>query len=805
VTRDPRPPASYDLDQLGWLQFERLCSLFLEAEAGVADLVWIGHADRACAASLDRPLVLPAHCIRWPGPATLAVLWVRREGSAWARHQAFAQRLAMLVAARELAAPDDVLVLTNLDAGKAQQALTRFHPRPAPTVVVLGAGELSDSLDRRPRLRAALPSVLGLRDLGPLIDPAVGDRSSLDVSAAQALARVFSPTRAFDRARAILDRHRFVVLTGPPEMGKTAIARMIALAALTDGWEAHECERPDQVRTTFAAGRRQIFVADDAFGSTEYRPDAAEQWARELSRLLELLDDDHWLIWTSRPAPLKAALRRIQRERGSERFPAPGEVLVDAGDLDLAEKTLILFRHAKDPAAGRAIRALVRATGPQIVDHPHFTPERIRRLVTDRHAELLDLGGPDPHLDPHLDAASDPDRLEPGRVLPASGHDAPRRSRHWLELVERELATPTQAMRTSYAALASEHRSLLIAMLDVPAGLVDERELAATLRRHHPGGLTASPAELIDRLTDHFIRISPLGIGWVHPSWRDLVIDELAENTVDRRRFLAACGPHGAMLVLSAAGGAEGDRALPLLLGDTDWDCFTDRVRSLLIKLDDHDVSRLLLAVADLLGAELPPSRQAEARSFAEYVLGATRRAWDARRRTLPLLLVDAWYAANANLHDPVAAPQLAPTWVELHPGSEPLEDRAALARADDWLALVRVLTDHDPAALVELGFPLGDGPTLERLVAAAARAAAGSDENLAPTALSILERIRALAPTDASLADVVRAELILETSVHDDRWWTPADLDTPPTDEPASASHDRFTTNDVARVLRDL
>jgi hypothetical protein len=801
VTGEPPPTAPYDLDQLGWLQFERLCSLFLEAEAGLADLAWIGHADRACAASLDRPLVLPARRIRWPGPATLAVLWVRREGSAWARHQAFAQRLAMLFAARELAAGDDVLVLTNLDAGKAHQALARFRAGPAPRVVVLGAGELSDSLDRRPQLRAALPSVLGLRDLGPLIDPAVGDRSSLDVSAAQALARVFSPTRAFDRARAILDRHRFVVLTGPPEMGKTAIARMIALAALTDGWEAHECERPDQVRATFAAGRHQVFVADDAFGSTEYRPDAAERWARELGRLLELLDDHHWLIWTSRPAPLKAALRRIQRERGSERFPAPGEVLVDAGDLDLPEKTLILFRHAKDPAAGRAIRALVRSTGPQIVDHPHFTPERIRRLVTNRHAELLDLGGPDPRPDP----ASDSDPLEPSPGMPAPDHDAPRRSGHWLELVERELATPTQAMRTSYAALASEHRSLLIAMLDVPAGLVDERELAATLRRHHPGGLTAPPAELIDRLTDHFVRVSPLGIGWVHPSWRDLVIDELAENTIERRRFLAACGPHGAMLVLSAAGGAGGDRALPLLLGDTDWDCFTDRVGSLLIALDDHDVSRLLLAIADLLGAELPPSRQAEARSFAEYVLGATTRAWNARRRTLPLLLVDAWYTANANLPDPVAPPRLAPTWVELHPGSEPLEHRAALARADDWLALVRLLTDHDPTALVELGFPLDDGPTLQRLVAAAVRAAAGPDENLAPTALSILERIRALAPTDASVADVVLAKLLLEASAQDDRWWTPADLDAPPTDEPAGAPRDRFTTNDVARVLRDL
>ena len=83
-----------------------------------------------------------------------------------------------------------------------------------------------------------------------------------------------------------------------------------------------------------------------------------------LGRLLAMLDSQHWLIWTSRPAPLKAGLRRVQRERGSERFPAPGEVLVDAGDLDLAEKTLILFRHAKDHGADEArARNLVRSDG----------------------------------------------------------------------------------------------------------------------------------------------------------------------------------------------------------------------------------------------------------------------------------------------------------------------------------------------------------------------------------------------------------------------------------------------------------
>jgi hypothetical protein len=174
------------------------------------------------------------------------------------------------------------------------------------------------------------------------------------------------PTRAYELATGVLERHGFAVLSGPPEMGKTAIARMVALAALTDGWEAHECVRPEELWAAFARDRAQIFVADDAFGSTEYRPDAAERWALELDRVLRALDERHWLIWTSRPAPLAAALRRIHREHGVERFPQSGEVAVDAADLDVAEKAQLLFRHVRAARLGASDVALVQEHGWKI-------------------------------------------------------------------------------------------------------------------------------------------------------------------------------------------------------------------------------------------------------------------------------------------------------------------------------------------------------------------------------------------------------------------------------------------------------
>lgn len=402
---------AYDLDALGWLQFQRLCDLVLGEERAAA---LEGDADQ---------LRTGVH-----NGQRIAVAWNRE--------------------------PVGDIVLSNLGDAVA----------------------ISLAIDASPEIRRALPSVLGVRAGGPLVPHRVRERSTLAYDEAVRLARVFVPTRAYERALAALDAHRFVVITGPPEMGKTAIARMLALAQLSCGWEAHECTAPEQLWEAFDPEVSQIFVADDAFGSTEYRPEAAEHWARELDRILRRLDDKHRLVWTSRPAPLKAGLRRLHRERGLERFPAPGEVEVDASALDEEEKVLILFRHARAAGLDGDGRALVRTRGDQLVAHPHFTPERIRRFVTDRLPDLLER----PVHPEDLTAA-----------------------------VDRELSEPTAAMAASYRALEGRHQALLVAMLDSSAAPVHERDLAAALRRQHDGALPQSPHDLIDRLADHFLRVQP--------------------------------------------------------------------------------------------------------------------------------------------------------------------------------------------------------------------------------------------------------------------------------------------------------
>ena len=745
-------PPPYRLDELGWLQFEQLCTELLAAN-GVDRDRWHGQADRLRTVRVTWPIDAP--WLRRPvrAPALVVAAWIRGRSD----------RLRLERAVREEADRESLVVLTN-DAG-LEPGLEGSD------VQVAGPLQLGAALDASPEVRRRVPFVLGVRDLSDLVAAEVRARSTADIEAAVALARVFVPTRAYERTLEILDRHRFAVVTGPPEMGKTAIARTIALTALTDGWEAHECTAPDDLWRLYARGRRQVFIADDAFGSTEYRPDAAERWALELDRILRAMDSDHRLIWTSRPAPLRAGLRRIHREHGVERWPQPAGVQVAASALDLEEKALILFRHAQAARVPTAAVELVRMHGLEIVEHEHFTPERIRRFVARRLPELASSS-----------------------TASADVRDA----------VRDELREPTAEMAASLHALSPEHHAVLVALVDCAPGPVPERDLAPAVRRHTDDGLPRPAAELVDRLTDHFVRVVPPdSVAWVHPSWRDLVIEDLARDPERRRRFLHRCSLEGLLLAVSTAGGASGVRELPLLVEDADWDILAERVVEVARELDDHALLRLLAAMDEAAAVATDERTQREVLAVATTLLQVVKRVWDARGAALSTTLLAQWLDLAARLDEMPEPPNLLPTWIDLLPTrSLDVAHRDDLRRLDDWITLVEVLRDRLPYPLRELAFPEGQTGALRNAVQSAhALALRGADEE---TARRVMKTLRRLARVVPQLAGAATAAVRALEAPDPDRvveWWEPS-LPSPPTTTAAAPPPERSI---VRRILDDL
>lgn len=212
-------------------------------------------------------------------------------------------------------------------------------------------------------------------------------------------------------------------------------------------------------------------------------------------------------------------------------------------------------------------------------------------------------------------------------------------------------------------------------------------------------------------------------IEWVHPTWRDLVIGTLVANQAARRHFLERCGVHGFALALSTGGGAAGERTLPLLEDDADWDVLTDRIYELVAELEPTELIAALAALGQALdeldghengashsrgqpNAAASAFANREAHALARTALVRSAALWDARRKPIPLAPLESWLALGARLDPPPPAPEMSVTWAELLPAAVPgCGDRVAIERFVDWLTLCELLWAYDPTLREELGF----------------------------------------------------------------------------------------------------
>jgi hypothetical protein len=218
-------------------------------------------------------------------------------------------------------------------------------------------------------------------------------------------------------------------------------------------------------------------------------------------------------------------------------------------------------------------------------------------------------------------------------------------------------------------------------------------------------------------------------VTWVHPSWRDLVISELARDGELRRRFLRQCGVDGAALALSSGGGSEGDRVRPLLVEDADWDALGDNLHHSCGELEQADAVRLLAVLGEAIDG-------VEADALSVMVLDRLEQRWSGHVVAVDAL--EAWTAAAGKL--PPSA-TVAATWLELDPPAAP-RTPVDLERFADWLRLAELIALHDRELLGSLGFPDRCGDVLDAFIAEPALTEPPVERELRVDALARLARL---------------------------------------------------------------
>jgi hypothetical protein len=700
------------LDDLGWYQFEWLVQSLLKAELGLGIESWGGRGDFGRDAYFSGYLEFPAKGIKSPGPFVFQVKFIENANAAGAKpapalQDAVSKEIERIHIRRKGDAPEPIAhyslwtnaVVSNSCLKWIAAAIKKAVPG---AQVSVGCGnDISHLLDRHPELRRSFPQILSLRDLTELIQQAAGkellERSRSAIELSRDLVRVFVPTSAYIKAWQTPREHHFAVLEGPPETGKTAIARMIAFTQLSLGWDAITCDAPADFFQGFRPDLRQVFVADDAFGRTEYDPSRGSKWETNIDRVYHRLDPTHWLIWTSRKHILERARRSVDFQGELSRFPNPGAVLVQASGLSLEEKSLMLYRHARSANIAREAKDMVRQFAVPIVKSNQFTPERIRAAVNDQLPEIAK----------GLDA----------------GDSTSRRSA--LDSILEAIGNPTDRMRTSFRGLPPPHKWLLVALLE--AGYwASENEVRVLYEKHCPVNERRPFGEVFEELTEAFIKKVRLDNGqfvwvdWTHPSCRDMVIDELAKDPGLLHPFLESMSLHGIKLAVSTAGGRKGKRCFPFI---TSQECWKQLEKSCVAEAKEGSHLPELLRTLRAAVAEAPdePSK-AEIVGILTPLVECVRTRWNERRAVLDDEDIREYCEASLLLQSLPPLPNLRKSWEAIH---QELEDAIAAAAEGEsldeatirnWSKFLEVVKENEPRLLRQLVAPSAYSQTMDRL-----------------------------------------------------------------------------------------
>lgn len=572
---------AYRLDDLGWADFEDLCQALLKVTLGFGVEAWGGSGDWGRDAYFDGELPYPTNSPT-RGPFLFQAKFVHAANAAGSqparallgaiRKECERIKANTAKGGRWNRPPSVYSLVTNSPVSpELRTKITHLLQQVLPSsahVTIHSGDDVCAWLNAHREVVRSFPQILSLRDLASLLRDCVNaetrQRSEAALQLAEAEAKVFYPTQAYREALEKLHQYSFVVLEGPPEMGKTTIARIIALGQFALGWEVCECRDAKELHASFQASRSQVFVADDFFGRTEYKPERVSVWQEELPYVLPRLDKNHWLLLTSRAHLLAMGKSNLDIGGKHNAFPDLGEVIVNAANLTRNEKARILYRQAKAAGLSVPARTILRDHAPDVVYNRHFTPERIRRLVTDVLPDLACM-------------AMSKDDLE--------------------QRLEEALTDPTKQMRLSFRSLPAHHRWMLCSLLDIGERThyphdIDYSALPKAYERMCPSDEQLPFETVFTELTEAFVRRTRKEwrdiVEWIHPSCRDLVIEELAIRPSDRRQFLRTCTRSGLEMACSTGGGARGDRNYPLLVNQADWNRFRERAGELF--QDDSEI-----------------------------------------------------------------------------------------------------------------------------------------------------------------------------------------------------------------------
>jgi hypothetical protein len=248
--------------------------------------------------------------------------------------------------------------------------------------LIIGRENIVRRIRKSPKLRGMVPRLYGIGDLSQIIDERRIAQSSAILSTLRYELDKFVTTESYRLSIGALREHNILILLGDPAVGKSTIARCLAMAAIDEFSCAPVILNSfDEIANHWNPDdEKRLFWIDDAFGSTQLDQIATESFNKNLTFLNAAIKQGNKIILTSRSYIWNLSRSFTKIESLSNYISA--RVEIDVKQFTEFERAQIVYNHLQfgDQAADWIQR--FRGFLPSVVRHRNFKPEVARRLGT---------------------------------------------------------------------------------------------------------------------------------------------------------------------------------------------------------------------------------------------------------------------------------------------------------------------------------------------------------------------------------------------------------------------------------------
>jgi energy-coupling factor transporter ATP-binding protein EcfA2 len=222
--------------------------------------------------------------------------------------------------------------------------------------------------------------------------------------------KVFVANPSLPKAAEILQKQHCLIVSGPPGVGKTTLAQVLAAGYCEDGWELVAISSIEKGYEAFHPENKQVFVFDDFLGKIKLDARSLAKDDAKITGFMRLVSGrtTKRFILTTRKYILETA--RTASESLDDDQVDLTEMILDLDVYTREIKARILYNHLYHSGLEEdAIAALlVGDTVSRIVDHPHYMP-RIVQWMTD-HVRFRDAD-PEEYPRSFIQALDNPERV----------------------------------------------------------------------------------------------------------------------------------------------------------------------------------------------------------------------------------------------------------------------------------------------------------------------------------------------------------------------------------------------------------